>query len=92
MDYINKEFKHSTFGVGVVVNQMNNYITIEFPSKKSIFDTNNPDTFTKFLTAVDPAMQEAMTLPNIMAVGLALVIRSSMARELFSVATFMATI
>lgn len=60
MDYINKEFKHSTFGVGVVVNQMNNYITIEFPSKKSIFDTNNPDTFTKFLTAVDPAMQEAI--------------------------------
>ena len=40
----------------------------------------------------NPAMQEASTLPNIMFTGVALVMSSSMARELFSVATWEATI
>ena len=41
---------------------------------------------------INPAMQDAMTFPNIIATGFALVIRSSIARELFSDATFVATI
>ena len=43
-------------------------------------------------SCISPAKQDANTFPNIIAVGLALVISSSIARELFSVATFVATI
>ena len=40
MDYINKEFKHSTFGVGVVVNQMTTISQLNsLPRKVSLTPT-----------------------------------------------------
>ena len=43
-------------------------------------------------SCISPARQDARIFPNIMLMGEALVIRTSMARELFSVATLVATI
>ena len=68
-------------------------VIIVLSAQKDLFRLKNrkaePNTAVSWIR---PARQDAMTLPNIILAGFALVIRSSIARELFSVATLVATI
>ena len=51
--------KHAVFGAGTITGKDGNYITIEFATKTSKFVY--PDAFEKFIKAVDPAVQQAIT-------------------------------
>jgi len=54
-DLLNLKVKHSIFGVGVITEISNNYLTVKFTSKESKFVY--PDAFEKFITADDKAVQ-----------------------------------
>lgn len=59
VDLLNKYVKHSdAFGIGTVTEQDEKYITIQFTSKVSKFAY--PDTFEKYLVAMDSADAEAL--------------------------------
>lgn len=59
VDLLNKQVKHSgAFGIGTVTEQDEKYITIQFTSKVSKFAY--PDTFEKYLVAMDSADAEAL--------------------------------
>ena len=47
---VGKKVKHKTFGVGVIKEFENNYMTVEFAEKTSKF--TYPDAFEKFLLMV----------------------------------------
>lgn len=59
MNLIGKVMRHKVFGSGPVVQQDEQSLSVDFPSgsKKLIYDRN---TFTKFLTAEDSELQEAV--------------------------------
>lgn len=60
MNLLNQKITHKMLGSGTIVTQDEQYITIEFASKVSKFSYPAPDTFVKFLTAEDPAVQAAI--------------------------------
>lgn len=60
MNLINIKVKHITFGTGTVTAQDDKYISVEFAARTSKFVYPGPDTFTKFLQAVAPAVQAAI--------------------------------
>ena len=55
MELTNQKIKHLSFGVGTVVAQDKEYVTVEFVSKTSKFIY--PDAFTKFLKCEDSVLQ-----------------------------------
>lgn len=59
MELIGLKVKHAVFGAGTIAGKDGNYITIEFATKTSKFVY--PDAFEKFIKAVDPAVQQAIT-------------------------------
>ena len=60
MNLISKNVIHTVYGVGEVLSQTATMITVRFPSKETKFQYSNPDTFTKFLKAENPATQAAI--------------------------------
>lgn len=54
-DLLNLKVNHSVFGVGVITEILDNYLTVKFTSKESKFVF--PDAFEKFITADDEAVQ-----------------------------------
>ncbi|MBR0352763.1 MAG: DUF4433 domain-containing protein [Oscillospiraceae bacterium] len=57
MNLLNKRVKHITCGTGTVIDQDDRIITVQFPSRSARFQYPSPDTFVKFLKAVDPDVQ-----------------------------------
>lgn len=58
MDLLNIKVKHDVFGVGIVTEFDDKYITVQFADKFSKFIY--PDAFEKFIKAEDSAVQEAI--------------------------------
>jgi HNH endonuclease len=58
MEIIGLKVKHSVFGVGVIVERNDDYITVEFATKTGKF--MYPDAFEKFMKVEDPDMQLAI--------------------------------
>lgn len=54
-DLLNLKVKHSVFGVGIITEVSNNYLTVKFTSKESKFVY--PDAFEKFITVDDESVQ-----------------------------------
>lgn len=59
MNLIGAQVKHKMWGEGVVSAQESNILTVDFPAKTSKFQYNEA-TFTKFLEAINPAVQLAI--------------------------------
>ena len=60
MQLLGKKVRHNTYGIGEIVDQTASLIIVQFPSANARFQYPNPDTFTKFLTAVDTDVQAAI--------------------------------
>lgn len=58
MELIGVKVVHAVYGEGVITEHVNNYITVEFASKKSKFVY--PDAFEKFLEAEHVALQQTI--------------------------------
>lgn len=56
MNILNIKVKHKFFGIGIITEFDGNSIAVQFENKKSIFIY--PDAFEKFLTDIDPSIQE----------------------------------
>lgn len=54
-DLLNLKIKHKVFGIGIITEISDNYLTIDFATKKSKFVY--PDAFEKFIVADDPSVQ-----------------------------------
>lgn len=59
MNLVGKRFKHKMFGTGTVSLHVGDLFTVDFSAKTSKFQYNEA-TFTKFLTAEDPAVHAAL--------------------------------
>lgn len=55
---LNLVVKHKVYGIGVITDVEGNHITVQFDSKTAKF--LYPDSFEKFITAVDPSIQTAI--------------------------------
>ncbi len=55
IELLNLKVKHKVYGTGIITDVAENYITVQFDSKSAKF--LYPDSFEKFLTAVDPSIQ-----------------------------------
>lgn len=58
MNLVNQKVKHITLGTGIVIDQVAEYVTVEFVSKTSKFVY--PDTFAKFIRAEDETVQASI--------------------------------
>ena len=58
MDLVNYKVKSKVLGIGTVIGQDDNHITVQFVAKKSIFQY--PEAFRKFLTAEDEEIQKVL--------------------------------
>ena len=59
MNVIGEKMKHKTMGIGIVIEQEEGVLTIEFPKKVSKFPYNEV-TFTKFLLPENSMIQELL--------------------------------
>lgn len=55
MELLNQKVKHTSLGIGTIIEQASGYVTIEFPTKVSTFIY--PDAFTQFLCCEDDTSQ-----------------------------------
>ena len=60
MRTVGEKVSHRVYGLGEVIDKSSSMITVRFPSKETKFQYPNPDTFTKFLKAENPATQAAI--------------------------------
>ncbi len=58
MDILNLKVKHTSFGLGTVIEADDKYFTVQFDAKKSKFEY--PEAFEKFIKADDSAVQDAI--------------------------------
>lgn len=58
MNIINQKVLHKAFGQGIVIEQSNDRIRVQFSSKTTAF--KYPDVFHSFISAVDPAVQQSI--------------------------------
>ena len=60
MQLIGERVNHKTFGSGSIIEQNKTTITVRFPERDIKFVYPSPDTFTKFLTAENPDLQNTL--------------------------------
>ena len=65
MQLVGEKVTHKVFGSGTVINQDESYITVRFSKEEKRFMYPNPETFTKFLTAENKDLQNALVSNSI---------------------------